>query len=494
MFKKILIANRGEIAVRIIQTCREMDISTVAVYEAPDQESLHVRQANESVLLDTEQGFLDQENLLKIATETGADAIHPGYGFLAEKPEFIQACKDAGITFIGPVSLPGTTDCAKLDVLNTVREAGFPTVAYAEGTFEADDLEGIGKAAEALGYPIIVKSCVGGRGRGERFVFSADELERALYRASTEANAVYGSDRLYLEKAVDPANQVGVQIIADGQDNIIHLGEREGSLIFGNQKVFEETPAPCLTGDQRAKLLQTAVEIARVLGYQNIGSVEFLVDGDGKFYFTEMKSRIQVNHPLTEMVSQVDLVREQIRIAAGEPLDFSQSDVNLNGHTMLFTIKAQDYMRRLMPTPGQLQQVRLPSGPGVRVDTHISSGYAVPADYDPLLAKLTVWGPDRETCLKRMQRALKDVIFTGTVTNMPLLQRIIYEQNVVAGTYDSTVVREPDDPALDTEKHLRDLAVAAAVMFAQQRKAFEPSVPERLNQGWHRTSRKLPTT
>lgn len=388
MFKKILIANRGEIATRIIITCREMGLHTIALYEAPDAGSRHVRIADECVRLDSPQGFLDQEAILRIAQETGADAVHPGYGYLAEEPAFVAACEAAGIVFVGPGTAVLQTLRNKIEALAKARAAGFPVVDYAPISFDESDLNALEAAADLIGYPLVVKSCSGGRGSAERLLKSPQNLEATVQRAQMEAQAVYGNRRVYLEKAILPAHQVGVQILADKSGNIIHLGEREGSLQYSNRKVVEESPAPCLTPDLRQEIWAAALGIARLFNYENAGTVEFLVDTEGNFFFTEIKSRIQVDHALTEMITRMNLVQEQLRIAAGEPLGWTQADVRLEGWAMLCRIHAEDPWRRL-PSPGRLRRVRLPGGPEVRVDTYVYSECDVPGNYDSLIAKLT---------------------------------------------------------------------------------------------------------
>lgn len=492
MFNKILIANRGEIAVRVIRTCREMGIAAVALYSPPDLHSLHVRLADEAVELPGAESFMDAGLIVSIAKERGVDAIHPGYGFMAEEPAFIQACEAAGITFIGPAAAVVGRLRGKLQALERARAAGFPTVTHSPISFGPEDVDALQASAGELSYPLVIKSCSGGRGRGERLVRTPDRLEEAMRRALVESRAVFGTQQLYLEKAILPAHQIGVQILADTHGNIIHLGEREGSLIYSNQKVIEESPAPCLLPGQREALWQTAVDLARLFQYENAGTVEFLVNGDGTFYFSEIKARIQVEHPVTEMRANVDLVREQIRIAAGERLSLRQEDVRLSGWAILCRVNAEDPWENFMPSPGLLRRVRLPGGPAVRVDTYAYCGCSVPARYDPLIAKLTVWAADRETCVQRLRRALEDFTLIGTPTNLPLLQRILHSKDFIDGRYSTDFLVHPFGNGQAPQALLQDLAVAAAVMFVQRNQRFNPSVPERLRSGWHRESRRLP--
>jgi acetyl/propionyl-CoA carboxylase alpha subunit len=492
MFKKILIANRGEIAVRIIRTCRDMGISTVALYEAADRGSLHVRLADECVTLNSAQGYLDTAAILKIALDTGAEAVHPGYGFLAENIEFITACQQAGIVFIGPPLEVMLAQQSKIDVLSRVRAAGLPTVQFSNRTFDAGEVEAIRLEADRLGYPVMIKSTRGGRGRGAYTAQSTGQIERALRRAQTEAQIIYGSTDFFVEKQITPAHMIGVQVLADDRGQVVHLGEREGSLIRGNQKMMEEAPAPCLTSVQREQLWQTAVEIARLIGFRGVGTIEFMGDLAGNLFFTEIKPRIQIEHAATEMISSVDLVREQIRLASGEVLSLLQSDVQLHGHAISCRITAQDPWRHYMPNPGVLRRVRLPTGHGVRVDTYAYSGCVVPAQYDPIVAKVITWGFDRAESVQRLQRALGEIALIGVATTLPIQQLIAHHPEFLQAQYHTESLRRdlPED-ALPVE-HARDLAIAAAIAYARRNLAGQPSVPDRLQSGWHRTSRRLP--
>lgn len=490
MFKKILIANRGEIAVRILRACRELGIPSVALFQLPDQDSLHVRLADESVRLNSPLGFMDRDAIVEIARERGADAVHPGYGYLAEEADFIRACTAAGLAFIGPPAQVVQTVRDKIGALERARAAGVNTVAHSPRPYGLGELEPLRAAADVIGYPVILKSCRGGRGRGERLVPAPQLLDESVRRAQTEAQAVYGDRALYLERAIPDAHQVAVQIVADRHGNLVHLGDREGSLRLGNQKILEESPAPCLTEAQRQEVVQVALQLARLFSFENAGTVEFLVDGDGRFYFTEIKARISLEHPLTEMLSRVDLVQEQLRVAAGLPLSVRQEDVSLRGWAMQCRVRAEDPSRNLMPTPGRLRRVRLPSGPEVRVDTYVYSGYDVPPEYDPLLAKLVVWGPDREACLARMQRALREYRLIGIPTNLPLLERLMAQPEIEQGRYHTgypVQLFQFDD----SDGRRRDLAVAAAILYVRRTQTFHPTTPERLRSGWHRDSRAL---
>lgn len=491
MFNKILIANRGEIAVRIIRTCRDMGIRTVALYEADDLGSLHVRLADEAVQLHTPRGYLDQDAVLAAALQTGAQAIHPGYGFLAERLDFIEACQQAGVVFIGPPLTVMQAQQDKLAVLNRARAAGFPTPEYSPQSFDLSDVEAVRAAADQLGYPVVIKSCLGGRGRGAYTARSTQQLDRALRRAQAEAQLVYGSSRFYVERVVSPAHLVGVQIIGDDHGGLIHLGEREGSLIRGNQKMLEEAPAPCLNAEQRLQIWQTALDLARLLQLRSAATIEFNVDPAGRYVFTEVKPRIQIEHPVTEMISAVDIVREQLRVAAGEPLSVSQAAVQLRGHAISCRITAEDPWHHYLPSPGTLRRVRLPSGPGLRIDTYAYSGCAVPAQYDPVVAKVIAWGNDRTEAVFRMRRALGEIELIGTATSLPIHQVIVQHPDFLAARYDTESLRRdlPDDQLPVDEA--RDLAVAAAIAYAWRNLAARPVLPDRLQSGWHRSSRRL---
>ena len=492
MFKKILIANRGEIAVRIIRTCKDMGIQTVALYEAADSGSLHVRLADEGVLFEAERSYLDYEAILKIAVEFGAEAIHPGYGFLAENVEFVTACQQAGVVFIGPPPDVLARLQDKIAMLDRVRALGLPTLQYSSKAFEASEVEAFRAEAERLGYPIVIKSVRGGRGRGAYTAQSVGQLERALRRAQAEAEIIYGQTRFYLEQAITPAHMLGVQVLADNQGQVVHLGEREGSLIRGNQKMIEEAPAPYLTAEQRNELWEAALKIAHASGLRGASTIEFAGDLAGHFFFTEIKPRIQIEHTVTEMISGVDIVREQIRVAADESLSITQVEVQLRGHAISCRITAEDPWRHYMPCPGTLRRVRLPTGHGVRVDTYAYSGCAVPAQYDPVVAKVITWGHDRTESVGRMQRALSELALIGVPTTLPIQQVIVKHPEFLAAEYDTYSLRR-DLP----EDHLprevaRDLAIAAAVAYVRRNLAGQPVLPDRVQSGWHRSSRRLP--
>ena len=492
MFNKILIANRGEIAVRIMRTCRELKIPTVALYESPDQGSLHVRLADECVLLDAPGGFMNGAAILEIAHAKGADAIHPGYGFLAEQAEFIRACENAGITFIGPPAHVVEMTANKVKALERAQAAGIVTPVFSSQCFENQTPAELYAQADQLGYPLVVKSCRGGRGPGEQIVQQRENLKAVVQRAQQQAHAVYGDRRVYFEKAILPVYQLSVQILGDARGNLIQLGEREGSLLLGNQKIIEEMPAPSLQPEQRERLWQLALAVARLFGYENAGTVEFLMDAAGNFYFTEIKARIQVEHPLTEMLTHIDLVRAQIELAAGAPLPYRQDEIQFKGWAMMARLSAQDAWNQFMPSPGRLYRVRLPGGPGVRLDTYVYSGCDVPAEYDPLIAKLTVGGADREMCRRRLERALDEFKLIGAATTLPLLEQLVREPLFVQGVYHVQHNIKALKAKQTSPQTLRDLAAAVAIYYERTNQTFQPTTPARVLSGWHRASRTLP--
>jgi acetyl/propionyl-CoA carboxylase alpha subunit len=489
MFRKILIANRGEIAVRILRTCREMGVETLALYEPADRGSLHVRLADEAVQLPSLAGFRDGKAIVALALAMGADAIHPGYGFLAEEAAFIRACTAAGLAFIGPPAEVVDSLRNKPAVLERAAAEGFPTLAHA--TCSLKDADALRAAADALGYPLVIKSCRGGRGRGERLVRAPERLARALQRAQSEAASVYGDRHMYLERAILPARQVAVQVLGDGAGHLVHLGDREGSLICGNQKILEESPAPGLTAAQCERVCAMALDLARLFGYQNAGSVEFLVDEAGQVFFTEIKARLSMEHPLTEMVTRLDLVHEQIRLAAGEPLNLDQPNVVRQGWAMQCRVSAEDPAQGFRPTPGVLQRLRLPGGGGVRVDTFAYSGCSIPDQYDPLIAKLVVWAPTRAGCVQRLARALEEFSLVGTPSNLPVLQQVVDDPGFRAGQYDTETMCHLKAGPAASKGNYRDLAVIAAVLHELHSQAVQPSLPERVNSGWHREARRM---
>jgi acetyl-CoA carboxylase biotin carboxylase subunit len=426
MFKKVLVANRGEIAVRVIRACRELGIRTVAVYSEADRDSLHVRMADEAFCIGpppAADSYLNIPNILSTAELLGVDAIHPGYGFLSEDPRFAEICRDAKITFIGPPPEAMEAMGNKAKAREIAQRAGVPVVPGSPGPVR-NEREAY-QVADRLGYPLLVKASAGGGGRGMRVVHSREDLGRALQTAQREAEAAFGSGELYLEKYLEEPRHVEVQILADARGNAVHLGERDCSVQRRHQKLLEEAPAPGLSPRLRAQLHRAALRLVQAIGYVNAGTVEFLVDRQENFYFLEMNTRIQVEHPVTEAVTGLDLVAEQIRIAAGERLRFSQRDVEFRGHALECRINAEDPAHDFRPSPGRVVSFVPPGGPGIRVDTHVYAGYTIPPYYDSLIAKVVAWGRDRTEAIARMERALREFEITGIRTTIPLHRAIL---------------------------------------------------------------------
>jgi acetyl-CoA carboxylase biotin carboxylase subunit len=426
MFKKVLVANRGEIAVRVIRACRELGIRTVAVYSEADRDSLHVRMADEAFCIGpppAADSYLNIPNILSTAELLGVDAIHPGYGFLSEDPRFAEICRDAKITFIGPP--PEATEAMgnKAKAREIAQRAGVPVVPGSPGPVRSE--REAYQVADRLGYPLLVKASAGGGGRGMRVVHNREDLGRALQTAQREAEAAFGSGELYLEKYLEEPRHVEVQVLADARGNAVHLGERDCSIQRRHQKLLEEAPAPGLSPRLRAQLHRAALRLVHAIGYVNAGTVEFLVDRQENFYFLEMNTRIQVEHPVTEAVTGLDLVAEQIRIAAGERLRFSQREVEFRGHALECRINAEDPAHDFRPSPGRVVSFVPPGGPGVRVDTHVYAGYTIPPYYDSLIAKVVAWGRDRAEAIARMERALREFEITGIRTTIPLHRAIL---------------------------------------------------------------------
>ncbi len=431
MFRKILVANRGEIAVRILRALRELGIPSVAIYSDADRTSRHVRLADEAAHVGpppSTESYLNIERILAAARAHGADAIHPGYGFLSENADFAEACEQSGLTFIGPPASAIRRMGSKLEARRLARAAGVPVVP---GTDEpCRTVEEARRAAARLGCPVLLKADAGGGGKGMRFVEQESELEAALRDAASEAARAFGDPRIYVEKVLDRPRHIEIQVLGDGYGNIVHLGERECSLQRRHQKVVEECPSPLVTWhpDLRRLLGEAAVRIARAAGYRNAGTVEFLVDGERNFYFLEMNTRLQVEHPVTELVTGRDLVHWQIRIAAGEPLAFRQQDIQWRGVAVECRIYAEDPENHFFPCPGLITGLTEPSGPGVRLDSGVEAGWQVPVEYDPLLAKLVVWAETRLGAIARMRRALGEYWIGGIKTNLPLFRQILEDE------------------------------------------------------------------
>jgi len=427
MFKKVLIANRGEIAVRIIRACREMGLKTVAVHSEPDRNSMHVKLADESVCIGpgpSSESYLNIPNIISAAEISGADAIHPGYGFLSENTYFADVCESCHIHFIGPSKEAIERMGDKAAARETMRKAGVPIVPGSDGPISVDDA-GLPKLARKIGYPVIVKAVAGGGGRGMRVVANESELFAAIEVAQTEAKKAFGNGDVYIEKYIEKPRHIEFQIVADSKGRVVYLPERECSIQRRHQKLIEESPSPFVDSSLRRKMGKAARRAAEAVDYVTVGTVEFLVDVKGDFYFLEMNTRIQVEHTVTEMVTGLDLVKEQIRLAAGERIDYDRDDYPARGHAIECRINAEDPDHDFRPSPGTITQLILPGPPGVRVDTHLYTGYTIPTYYDSLLAKLIVHGDNREAAIRRMQRALSEFKIEGVKTTIPLLSRVM---------------------------------------------------------------------
>jgi len=447
MLKKVLIANRGEIALRVIRACRELGLETVAVYSEADRESLHVRFADDDVCIGpppSRSSYLKIPNIIAAAEITGADAIHPGYGFLAENAEFADTCKASNITFVGPSGDQIRQMGDKATARRLAADAGVPTVPGSPGTI--DDPDEALAFAESIGFPVIIKATAGGGGKGMRIAHEMEQFPQLFGLAQNEALAAFNNGAVYVEKYIERPRHVEIQVMGDSYGKVIHLGERDCSVQRRHQKLVEESPSPALTPALRERMGDAAVALASNIGYVGAGTLEFLLDTDGSFYFMEMNTRIQVEHPVTEMVTSFDLVKEQLRIAGGEPISFQGDGRRLRGHAIECRINAEDPARNFQPCPGLITAYHPPGGPGVRVDTHVYAGYTVPPYYDSLLAKVIVHGNDRDEALTRMGQALDSFILEGVTTTIPFLARVIRHPDFAASHVDTRF--------LERESHL----------------------------------------
>ncbi|MCA9750744.1 MAG: acetyl-CoA carboxylase biotin carboxylase subunit [Gemmatimonadetes bacterium] len=438
MFNKILIANRGEIAVRIIRACREMGIETVAVHSEADDDALHVHMADEDVCIGppaATESYLNIPRIISAAEITGCDAVHPGYGFLSESGKFAEICASCGLTFIGPApdSIRAVGD--KAAARETMKAAGVPILPGSDGPLGS--IEEARSVAEEIGYPVLLKASAGGGGRGMRRVYEAEDLEGAFTAASSEAQAAFGNGELYLERLAQNPRHVEVQVMGDTHGHVVHLFERECSVQRRHQKLIEESPSPALDEATRRALCEAGVRAAEGVNYAGAGTVEFLLDSQGRFYFMEMNARIQVEHPVTELITGRDLIKEQIRVAAGEPLSFRQQDLRSFGHAIECRVNAEDPARDFAPSPGTVTGLHLPGGPGVRVDTHLFAGASIPPYYDSLVAKVLAFGANRTEAISRMKRALGEFSLEGVKTTVPLLLEILDDEPFVSGRYDT---------------------------------------------------------
>jgi acetyl-CoA carboxylase biotin carboxylase subunit len=441
MFDKILIANRGEIAVRIIRACKELGIRTVAVYSRADAASLHVQMADEAICIGeapSKESYLKIDRIISAAEVGDVEAIHPGYGFLSENAHFAEVCENCNIKFIGPPSSAIRAMGDKVAARETVRKAGVPVVPGSDGP--VDNEESALKIARKIGYPVIVKAAAGGGGRGMRVAHNDPALVKGYHTARTEAERAFGNAAVYIEKYIENPRHIEFQILADRKGHIVHLGERDCSIQRRHQKLIEESPSPALTGDLRKKMGKAAVRAAESVKYVNAGTIEFLLDEQGNFYFIEMNTRIQVEHPVTEEVTGIDIVKEQLRIAAGEELGYSQKEIQFTKAAIECRINAEDPFHNFQPCPGTIEFMHTPGGHGVRVDTHMYGGYSIPPHYDSMIAKLICYGRDRRTALERMTRALDEFIVRGIKTTVPLHQLILKDPNFRRGRYSTSFI------------------------------------------------------
>ncbi len=474
MFKKILIANRGEIAVRIQRACRELGIETVAVFSEADRQALHVRYADEAYPLGpapSRDSYLRGDKIIDIARKCGAEAIHPGYGFLAERADFAAACADAGLVFIGPKPSSIAAMGDKAAARATVAKAGVTVVPGTEGQGALRDEELLALAPK-IGFPLLIKATAGGGGKGMREVKTLEEMPDLLQSARREAEAAFGDSNVYLEKLVEGAHHVEFQILADQLGNVIHLGERECSIQRRHQKLIEESPSPTLGNNEslRRRMGEVAVQAARSVDYTNAGTIEFLVDNDCNFYFLEMNTRLQVEHPVTEMVTGLDIVAEQIRIAYGLPLSHRQEEIRWRGAAIECRINTEDPYNNFVPSAGRITLTQMPTGPGVRVDTGVHIGYEVTPYYDPLIAKLIVWGETRTQAIVRLRRALEEYRIAGVRTNIPFHQSMMATYPFLTGNYDTRFVEEqfPSIDAAENRELYLDIAALLAVLVAHR--------------------------
>ncbi len=495
MFKKILVANRGEITVRIIRACREMDIRTVVVYSDADRCALHVRYADEAYGIGpapSVESYLVGEKIMEVARKSGADAIHPGYGFLSENYRFARLAREAGLVFIGPPAEAMESMGDKVQARRRMLEAGVPLVP---GTPPLEDIDEARRLIAGIGYPVILKPSAGGGGKGMRVVHKEEELASALEGARSEARSAFGDDTVYAERYVTKPRHVEIQVLADNHGNVLHLFERECSIQRRHQKIIEEAPSPFITEETRRAMGEAAVEAAQAVDYSGAGTVEFLVDEQQRFYFLEMNTRLQVEHAVTEMVTGVDLVKMQIHAAAGEPLPYRQEDLRLEGAAIECRIYAEDPDNDFLPSPGKIVALRVPGGPGIRDDIGVFEGYEVPLYYDPLLSKLSAWGRDRAEAIARMRRALQEYVVEGIKTNIPFHQRILREPAFLAGDFDTRFVderflpQEEGRPPEDPERAV--IAAAILAYWAEERAALKPQAgSDRETSAWTRAGRR----
>ena len=470
MFRKILIANRGEIAVRVIRACREMGIRTAAIFSEADRESLHVRFADEAYLVGPApsiESYLKIDRIIDIAKKSGAEAIHPGYGFLSENPDFAEACQQAGIVFIGPSPESMKAMGNKVYARELMSKSGVPVVP---GTSNLpDNIEEIREMASAIGYPVIVKASAGGGGKGMRIVEDQESLDGSIRAARSEAQSAFGDSSIYMEKYFSAPRHIEVQILADLHGQIVHLFERECSVQRRHQKLVEESPSPVVDEKTRQKIGQIAVKAAQAANYTCAGTIEFLRSDKGDFYFMEVNARLQVEHPVTEMITGVDLVKEMIKVAKGEKLPFKQEDLDMRGAAIECRIYAEDPANNFMPSPGLIKSLRIPEGPGIRHDSGIYSGYEIPVHYDPLIAKVIAWGENREEAIMRMGRSLEEYSIQGVRSTVPFHRELLRDRSFLNGDYNTSFIQTMN-MGQNKPKEIKDIALIGAAIAAFDKK------------------------
>ena len=492
MFEKILIANRGEIAVRIIRACRELGAKTVAVYSDADRNSLHVALADEAYNIGPPkpaESYLAKEKIVQVAKESGVQAIHPGFGFLSENDSFAELCEKEGIVFIGPSAEAIKLMGDKITARKIAKDAKVPLVLGSDGA--VSDVEA-SRVADKIGYPVMIKASAGGGGKGMRLVRSREEFENSLRMAKSEAFSAFGDDSIFVERFIEQPRHVEIQILADSHGNVLHLFERECSIQRRHQKVVEESPSAFISAKTRKKMGETAVRIAEAVNYRGAGTVEFIMDQKQNFYFLEMNTRIQVEHPVTEMITGIDIVKWMIRIAHGEKLPFRQADLKINGHAIECRVYAEDPETNFLPSPGLLHYVRAPSGPGIRNDSSIYSGYEVTSYYDPMLSKLITWGENREAAINKMISALNEYIVLGVKTNLRFLMRVMEEEEFRKASIDTNYIDRHPELLESDSNEIKPALIAAAI-------AMENAVMENNNingksgstSGWKLLSRRM---
>lgn len=495
MIKKVLVANRGEIAVRIMRSCREMGITTVAVYSDADRKAMHVLYADKAWHIGSSpssESYLNMDRILEVAKESKADAIHPGYGFLSENAVFSQKCKEAGIKFIGPEPYAISQMGDKITARKTMIAAGVPVVPGTEAAISSED-EAI-KTVKQIGLPVMVKASAGGGGKGMRMVKKEADIKSSIRAARSEAKSAFGDDAVYIEKYIESPHHIEFQILADQHGNVIHLFERECSVQRRHQKIIEETPSPILTPEIREEMGQAAVAAAKAVNYEGAGTIEFIVDKDLNYYFLEMNTRLQVEHPITERVVGVDLVKEQIKIASGKVLSFKQDELKQNGHAIECRVYAEDASNNFMPAPGKVTHIAIPYGVGVRVDGYIYEGFEIPIFYDPLIAKLIVWGRNREDAIERTLRALQEFKITGVKNSLTFLENIMTAPDFVKGDYTTHFIDENLDHLmkehLPCDKNCEDMVVIAAFLeYLYRIRKASPKEMTALKNNWKDYSR-----